>query len=293
MKLENNLLTVEISEQGAELQSIRSNASGREYLWQGDSAFWGRRSPVLFPIVGKAWEGQVRYGDKTVEIGQHGFARDRKFTLVDNTDENTITLRLDADEETMRLFPFNFSLEISYTLVDDRVTVGWKVINNEIEREMPFQIGAHPAFYYPSGKFTPDGINGYLAFDRHKEVTYELIEAKGCLGAKKYPIEFNSDGFLAITPDLFDRDALVIGDDQIHRISILSTDFMPYMTVLFRAPIVGIWSKPGAPFICIEPWYGRCDRVNYYGDFAEREYTQHVAPGEEWEASYCMIFEGI
>ena len=293
MKLENNLLTVEISEQGAELQSIRSNASGREYLWQGDSAFWGRRSPVLFPIVGKAWEGQVRYGDKTVEIGQHGFARDRKFTLVDNTDENTITLRLDADEETMRLFPFNFSLEISYTLVDDRVTVGWKVINNEIEREMPFQIGAHPAFYYPSGKFTPDSINGYLAFDRHKEVTYELIEAKGCLGAKKYPIEFNSDGFLAITPDLFDRDALVIGDGQIHRISILSTDFMPYMTVLFRAPIVGIWSKPGAPFICIEPWYGRCDRVNYNGDFAEREYTQHVAPGEEWEASYCMIFEGI
>ncbi len=293
MKLENNLLTVEISEMGAELQSIRSKVTGRQYLWQGDPAFWGRRSPVLFPIVGKAWEGVVRYDGKETAIGQHGFARDCRFTAVEDSDENTLTLRLESDESTMRLFPFDFTLDISYTLLEERLTVAWKVRNNETGRQMPFQIGAHPAFYYPSGRFNADGVNCYLAFDRSDSISYELIEEKGCLGDRKYPVTLDSEGMLPVTPDLFDRDALVIGDSQIHRVSILDCDRTPYMTVLFRAPIVGLWSKPGAPFICIEPWYGRCDRVGYEGDFAAREYTNIIAPGQSWEASYYMIFENI
>ncbi len=293
MTLENNLLTVEISEMGAELQSIRSKVNGHQYLWQGDPAFWGRRSPVLFPIVGKAWDGVVRYGNSEVAIGQHGFARDCMFTPVENDDDNTLTFRLQSDESTLMLFPFRFMLDISYTLIDERLTVAWKVTNCETGKAMPFQIGAHPAFYYPSGHFNPDGVNGYLAFDRTAGVTYELVEAKGCLGSTKYPIAPDDCSMLPITPDMFDRDALVIGDDQIHRISILSAGRRPYMTVLFHAPIVGIWSKPGAPFICIEPWYGRCDRVGYKGDFADREYTVKLAPGKTWEASYYMIFEDI
>ena len=123
--------------------------------------------------------------------------------------------------------------------------------------------------------------------------TYELIEAKGCLGDRKYPLDLDADGMLPITPDLFDRDALVIGDKQLHRVSILSAQKQPYMTVLFTAPVVGLWSKPGAPFICIEPWYGRCDRVGYNGDFADREYTNRIAPGQSWENSYCIILENI
>lgn len=291
MKLKNNILIVEVAEHGAELQSIRSVATGQEYLWQGDPQFWGRRSPVLFPIVGKAWNGQVRYGNQTVEIGQHGFARDCNFSPVETSEEDTIRLRLDADESSRKLFPFDFSLEISYTLNDDRLIVGWKVINQEDDRAMPFQIGAHPAFYYPSGRFNPDGVNGYLAFDRSSNVSFELIEAKGCLGATKYPVVFNDEGLVAITADTFERDALVIGGNQIHRVSILSENKKPYLTVLFSAPIVGIWSKPGAPFVCIEPWEGRCDRVGYEGDFADREYTRILAPGESFETSYMMIFE--
>ncbi|MDE5934741.1 MAG: aldose 1-epimerase family protein, partial [Muribaculaceae bacterium] len=127
MTLENNLLTVEISEMGAELQSIRSKVNGHQYLWQGDLAFWGRRSPVLFPIVGKAWDGVVRYGNDEVAIGQHGFARDCMFTPVENDDDNTLTFRLQSDESTLKLFPFRFTLDISYTLIGERLTVAWKV----------------------------------------------------------------------------------------------------------------------------------------------------------------------
>ena len=293
MQLRNNLLTVEVSADGAELQSIKSNVTGHEYLWQGDPAFWNRRSPVLFPIVGKAWDGIVNYGGKKVEIGQHGFARDCRFDPVDNNNESTLSFRLRHNEDTLQLFPFRCELEISYTLIDERITILWKVTNLDTGHEMPFQIGAHPAFYYPSGQFKANYLNGYLAFDSNIDLTYELIEAKGCLGDRKYPLDLDADGMLPITPDLFDRDALVIGDKQLHRVSILSAQKQPYMTVLFTAPVVGLWSNPGAPFIWIEPWYGRCDRVGYNGDFADREYTNRIAPGQSWENSYCIILENI
>ena len=143
--LQNEILTVEISEHGAELQSIR-NASA-EYLWQGDPAYWGRRSPVLFPIVGSVWEKRYRVAGQEFELGQHGFARDMDFVLVSQT-ENEVRYRLESSEETLAKYPYPFVLEIAYKLHGNKVDVIWDVVNPSSEK-IYFQIGAHPAFNYP------------------------------------------------------------------------------------------------------------------------------------------------
>ena len=143
--LKNDVLTIEVSGHGAELSSIRKGET--EYLWQADPKFWARHSPVLFPIVGSVWEGRYRVGEKEFALGQHGFARDMEFTLVSQTDAE-IRYRLESTEETLAKYPWPFCLEIGYMLHDNKVDVIWEVSNPGTE-DMYFQIGAHPAFYYP------------------------------------------------------------------------------------------------------------------------------------------------
>ena len=143
--LQNDILTVEVSSNGAELQSIRKGDV--EYLWQGDPAYWGRRSPVLFPIVGSVWEKRYRVDGREYVLGQHGFARDRGFELVSASDTE-VRYRLVSDEETLKVYPFGFCLEIAYRLSGNELDVVWEV-TNPADTDLYFQIGAHPAFNYP------------------------------------------------------------------------------------------------------------------------------------------------
>ena len=159
--LSNQYLTIRVADHGAELSGIVANATGKEYLWQADPAFWKRHSPVLFPIVGSVWEGKYRQDGATYSLSQHGFARDRDFTLVHES-ENELRFALESDERTREVYPFDFRLEIGYRLEGNRIEVLWRVVNTG-DRTAYFQIGAHPAFYYPNydlaawvlGKFTP------------------------------------------------------------------------------------------------------------------------------------------
>ena len=159
--LKNELLTVTVSDHGAELQSIRKGET--EYLWQGDPAYWGRRSPVLFPIVGSVWEKRYRVDGKEYELGQHGFARDMDFTLVSASDTE-VRYRLESDEETLKKYPFRFVLEIAYRLHGNCLDVIWEVVNPS-DGELYFQIVAHPAFIYPDYS-VENKERGYLVFDR-------------------------------------------------------------------------------------------------------------------------------
>ena len=143
--LENEVLTIEVSGHGAELQSIRKGSV--EYLWQGDPTYWGRRSPVLFPIVGSVWEKRFRVDGQEYELGQHGFARDMDFSLVHHTG-NEVRYRLESTDETMSKFPYPFVLEIAYRLDGNKLDVIWDVVNPSL-KPIYFQIGAHPAFNYP------------------------------------------------------------------------------------------------------------------------------------------------
>lgn len=290
--LKNDLLTVVIDNHGAELQSVKNNRTQQEYLWQGDKAFWGRRSPVLFPIVGSVWDGKFRIDGVEYALGQHGFARDSDFEVIADSPEDEAWFALESNDLTMSLYPRRFRLEIGYRLDEARLTVMWRVKNLD-EKPMSFQIGAHPAFNYP--EFNPDdAVHGYFLFDTRKPLVSQLLKEKGCISGDTAVIELGEDGMLPLTGDTFSINTIMLQDRQVRRVSMLDKERRPYVSLLFDAPVVGMWSPSArAPFVCIEPWWGRCDRMNFDGEFSQRDYVNTLQPGETFEASYMVIFDNI
>ena len=286
--LKNDMLTVQVAEHGAELQSIKKGAT--EYLWQGDPAYWGRRSPVLFPIVGSVWEKRYRVDGVEYELGQHGFARDMEFELVAQT-ENELRYRLVSTEETLKKYPYQFVLEIAYRLHGNSLDVIWEVTNPDPDKVMHFQIGAHPAFIYPDYS-TENKERGFLVFDRTEGLECIRIKEKGCVDSvTKYPLEIPADGRLPIASDTFDAiDTIMLQDGQIRKTELRRADGTPWLCVKFDAPVVGIWSPPGkvAPFICLEPWYGRCDSAGYEGEYKDKEWMNTLAPGQKFSSVYTI-----
>ena len=284
--LSNDILTVEVSAHGAELQSIRKGDV--EYLWQGDPAFWGRRSPVLFPIVGSVWESRYRVGGKEYQLGQHGFARDMDFTMVSSS-QTEVRYRLESSEDTLAKYPYPFVLEIAYRLHGNSLDVVWEVMNPS-DGDTYFQIGAHPAFFYPDYDPEKSG-RGFFTFDRNEGLECIRIKEKGCVDAEtKWPLEM-TEGRLKLEKDTFDAiDTIMLQDSQIKRVNMFREDGTPWLSLSFDAPVTGIWSPPGkvAPFICIEPWYGRCDRVGYEGDYREKDWVNCLSPGEKFESVYTI-----
>lgn len=284
--LENEQLRICVDTMGAELKSLKKRETDTEYLWDAKPEYWKRTSPVLFPIVGSLNKGIYRYDGKEYPLSQHGFARDMEFELLQQTgDELKFVLR--SNEETRAKYPFDFELELGYRLDGDDLVVSWKVTNRD-SREMYFSIGGHPAFMCP--------INGNgeqtdykLSFDTQDKITAAIIGNGGTLSArtKEYALK---DGMMDITAGLFDEDALIIENGQAHKVSLCDKEGKPYLTVKFDAPLFGLWSpaKKNAPFVCIEPWYGRCDRETFEGDLSEREWGNKLAPDAEFYAEYTV-----
>lgn len=287
-KLSNQTLEIGVKEHGAELCSIIRKSDGREYMWQASPEYWKRHSPVLFPIVGSLWNKEMRQDGKTYTMTQHGFARDMDFELMEKTSD-TLRYRLASSEESKKLYPYDFILEIGYILGGNTVTVEWKV-KNPSEQEIHFQIGAHPAFNYMN--YNPEAETmGYFKFDKEDDTyTLSLVGEKGCLKAERTRLETDK-GILPINRRSFNNDAIILENDQIHAVTLLDADKKAYLTLRYAAPVIGLWSpaRDGyAPFVCIEPWYGRCDRENYTGEYSEKDWIQHLAPGKEFNAKYSI-----
>ena len=274
--LENDFLAISIDTHGAELSSIKNKKENKEMLWHGDPEFWGRRSPVLFPVVGKYKNGKTTYEGKEYLLGQHGFARDSEFALVEKT-ENKLSFELLSNEETLAKYPFNFRLICSFELKNNKIIVGWKVENTD-DKTIHFSIGAHPAFYCEKGK-TVLSMNG-------ENLKYNLINSDGLYTPQKYDVENE----FVLNDSVFDNDALIIENSDVTEVSLLDND-KKYLTVKFDAPLFGIWSpaKKNAPFVCIEPWYGRCDAEDFNGDITKREYGNSLNIGETWYKEYEII----
>lgn len=274
--LENDILKIAVDTHGAELSSIYNKKESKEMLWQGDPTYWGRRSPVLFPVVGKYKNGKTTYNGKEYSLGQHGFARDSEFTLIEQTD-NRLAFELTSNEDTLTKYPFKFRLICSFELINDKIIVGWNVENTD-NKVIHFSIGTHPAFYCQKGE-TVLTMNG-------ENIKYNLLNSDGLYTAPKYDVEST----FVLHDAVFDNDALVIENSGVNEIS-LAENGKNYLTVKFDAPLFGIWSpaKKNAPFVCIEPWYGRCDAEDFEGDITQREWSNTLAVGEKWYKEYEII----
>lgn len=290
--LKNEMVEIGVNLHGAELKTLRRTDTNTEYLWCGNPAYWNRTSPVLFPFVGGVKDGVYRHKGTEYRIGQHGFARDRDFALIRQT-EDTVWFRLEDDEESRRIYPFAFRLEIGYQLLKHGVKVMWKV-ENPSEEELYFAIGAHPAFNCPlkEGEKQSDyAIRLQDKEEKNLEYFVNTIFGQGGTVTRAREAVKLSEGILPITGTLFDYDAKVIEENQVQRVALINGEGEEYLAVEFAAPLVGIWSPPkkNAPFVCIEPWYGRCDRDDFNGDLKDREWEQMLAPGEVFQAEYRII----
>lgn len=284
--LQNEKLKLEISDFGAELQEIKLKENGRNYLWNGDNTFWGRKAPVLFPFVGALKNKEYRYNGETFSMGQHGFARDMEFELIENN-EKSVWYELKSNEEIKKKYPFEFSLKIGYELLENTIKVKWKVENQD-KKTMYFSIGAHPAFLVPVDKRE----ECFLKFDNQNDLTNTGLE-NGLANAKNLRNEtiVTEKGYLKIQKDLFQYDALILENSQVREISLCMPDKKEFITVKFDSPLVGIWSpyKEKCPFVCIEPWYGRCDGVEFDGELQDRKWQQSLAEGEIFQCEYEII----
>lgn len=289
--MENEYLRVSVSEHGAELTSVYDKQRQQEDIWTADPAYWARHAPVLFPFVGKVNGGRYRYRGKEYEMGQHGFARDLDFRFVDAS-EGEVTYELTDTPETKASYPFSFRLQVAYHLDGRTLQVHWQVFNPSEREPLYFSIGAHPAFNWPSAAF-PDKSSYTVDFGRDR-LEYVLIDPSTASVDWQHPSELVlPGGKLALTPDLFDRDALIFDGGQISRAVLCYPDGSPYVTMDCAGfPSFGLWSKPhaDAPYVCLEPWIGRCDNMGFQGELPEKFGEQELTPRKTFEASFSLNF---
>ena len=286
--LENEKLKVTVSDHGAEIRSVIRKSDGTELMWQADPAYWGRTSPVLFPLVGNYFEKKSVYDGKTYEMGQHGFARDMDFTLIKET-KDELVFELKDNAASHEKYPFDFELVIGYVLTDLTIKVSWTVRNTN-DSKMYFSIGAHPAFNCDLNTYS-------LYFEKAGKPVSELLanvianDGSGCLSEETDRHKLNN-GVLKLSDELFFKDALIMEGEQSDRVTLRDDNGNDIVTVTCPTKLFGVWSpvKKHAPFVCIEPWYGRCDRVGFNQKLEEREYGNILEPGTVFTGGYDMIF---
>lgn len=282
--LENDIIKLTVSSAGAEMKSLIRKNDGQELLWRADPKFWGRTAPILFPLVGRVVNDHYTENGIGYEMKQHGFGRDSEFNLISQTD-SLLVFSLKDSEETKKKYPYRFELRISYSIESGKLGVRWTVINPS-DGTIYFSLGGHPAFACPLKDGEKQSDYSFLIDTENDALTCSKFE-DGYVTGDTYLCPL-SDKKLAITPHLFDGDALVIENHQAQKVTLLDADQNPYLAVSFDAPVFGLWSPPGkeAPFVCIEPWYGRCDNKNFTGEWKDREWGKSLDAGKTFEGGF-------
>lgn len=276
--ISNAYLSATIQHQGAELVSLK-NKEGKEYLWNGNPQYWGKHSPILFPIVGTLKNNQYEYEGTIYQLPRHGFARDLSFTIMEQS-STSVTLALESNTDTLKLFPFEFELQLSYSLVENTLVLGYKVINKN-KTILPFSIGGHPAFALslPFEKYQ-------LEFDTASTLTYHLLD-EGLISNQTEQLSLDN-GKLRLHYQLFENDALVFKNIPSKAVTILEEN-QPILKVDYTDfPDLGVWTPVNAPFICIEPWFGYADTPNNSGKLMEKEGIQRLAPEAVFQSNYTI-----
>ncbi len=283
----NAFLTATVRESGAELCSLKG-ADGMEYMWRADPAIWGRHAPILFPVVGKLAGDRFLFEGKRYAMGQHGFARDMAFEPV-NQGPDSLAYRLLPSPETRARYPFEFALFVRYRLEGNCLTVGYEV-RNEGEGVMSFSIGAHPAFALAWGE--GDRVEDYyLEFETAESADTHTLDDHKLLSDVTRPV-LRGEKRLPLRRDMFDHDALILLDLRSERVSLRSQRHNRRLTVAFPGfPHLGIWAKPGAPYVCIEPWHGHVDPAGVDGLLVNKPGIIMLAPGEAFECAHGITVE--
>ncbi len=275
--IENENLKVGVKEHGAELCSLYSKKADIEYLWQGDSSVWAGQSPILFPIVGRLMDDKYSLGGQEFTLQKHGFARTMDWRFADK-DGNSLKFILTDTEKTKESYPFSFDLSVTFTLSGKTLSVSHDILNTN-SNTMYFSIGAHPGFNCQMGDI--------LEFECKEIAAVEKIDLESALLLpEKFPI-LENEREIIITEDIFNEDALIFSNLKSSSMTLKSNAHNHRVTVTFGgAPYLGIWAKPGASYVCIEPWFGVNDSQNKVNDFSEKYQIVHLPAGESFNFTW-------
>lgn len=277
--ISNSFLSAQINSKGAELFSLQNKKNKQEFIWEGDPKHWGKHSPVLFPIVGTLKNNSYLYKNKEYKLSRHGFARDQEFELIQSS-ENQIVFCLKSSNQTKKIYPFEFELHLTYTLIENKLELKYSIINKD-NVTIPFSIGAHPAFALPN-----NFENYALKFEEQETINCYTLE-KDLVSDTKFEINLKEKK-LPLQYATFENDAIIIKELRSKEITLLDEN-KPTLKVNFKDfDNLGIWTKVGAPFICIEPWLGYSDTIHTNGNIIEKEGIQIVTENEKFECQFSI-----
>ncbi len=289
--LQNQSIGIAVSTLGAELQRLTSSTDGEEFLWQGDQNIWNGRAPILFPIVGSLKDSQMSHNGQSYSLARHGLVRKLHFTCVKQHDSHLL-FSLNSNAETLLAYPWNFTLEVGFTLSGNCLEVSYTVIHTGTDApgDMLFSIGSHPAFRLPVEE-TP--LNQFdIRFSHTEQLQQYLLNEDGMLSIQGQPHPL-ADNRIILHKNLFDHDALVFKDIRSDTISLWQQDRERIRVNTGGAPHLGIWAKPGAPYVCIEPWYGFSDATDATGVFAQKPAMLSLAEGQSFRTDWNIELPSV
>lgn len=256
---ENENFILGVKEMGAELTSLKSKKTGIEYIWNGNTDIWYGQSPILFPVIGRMLNDNYCLDGKEYTMPKHGLVRKKPFKLIDKAD-GSLTFSQCSDEESMASYPYEFELQVKFQLTADGLSVTHTVFNKD-SKLMYYSFGAHPAFNCK--------IGDYLEFENNEELLTERIDHDSILIEEKFPVDIN-DKKLYLTETLFCNDALILSGYTSKHVSLKSNEHGRVIKFNFDSPLLGIWAKPNAPYVCIEPWWGVNDNYDKKADLSQK-----------------------
>lgn len=285
--IENDILKVSIKTKGAELDSIYNKETKLEYIWSGDPAFWGKKSPVLFPIVGTVKNDIYYYNHKEYSLTRHGFAREMDFLMTGRT-ATSVQFTLQSNEITYAKYPFSFRFETIYNLEADKLIVTYKIVNTGTGI-LYFSVGGHPAFNVPLKENTTYN-DYYLEFNAIENEGHWPVSKDGLIELSPVPL-LNNTNRLWLTKELFYNDALVFKNLKSDKISLRSDKIPNGLEFDFAGfPYLGIWAAKNADFVCIEPWCGIADSVSSNQQLTDKEGINKLGAKEIFEKSWTARF---
>lgn len=279
--LENESLAIAVESKGAELQQLHCKQTNTDYMWSGDPAYWGKYSPVLFPIVGTLINNTYCIGQNQYQLPRHGFARDKDFEITSQSNQQVI-LSLSQDEQTLAAYPFNFLLQLTYSMQDNGLRCSY-FVKNTGHQPMPFSLGAHPAFAVP---FLPDTAyeDYFLEFEKDDLLTRWKLSNNGLISNQTENIILQNNR-LPLNAKLFEEDAIVLKGMKSTKLRLACTKAQHGFDFSFQHfPFFGIWAAKNAPFVCLEPWQGIADNENHNQDILQKEGIKILQPGQTWSA---------
>jgi len=277
--IENEALFCAVDDLGAQLHSVKDREARVEYLWQADPAVWDGQAPVLFPIVGRLKDDRYRWQGAEYTLPKHGFARKSRFRLVE-CEGARASFVLESNDETRACYPFDFALTLDYRL-EGRSLIAEAIVENRGAGDMYFSLGAHPGFQCAMGDL--------LRFDGPETLASRWIDGEAMLAGGSYPVLENATD-ITLHEHLFDNDALILSGMSSKHVTLMRRGEASVKFDIGGAPVLGIWAKPGAPYVCIEPWFGLNDANVFTPDLSEKPLIQKLEAGgrftQVWRAEF-------